>query len=128
MVIELRVSPREVVEGPGSFAIRGGIVDIWSPEAEFPIRIELFGDEIDSLRPFSAESQRAHEEVQEARILPVHDAADDAPSVRLWPIISGAMVGLFWWNPLKSGDKPKALATALQPRRARYRRAKLLPR
>ena len=69
----------EVVEGPGSFAIRGGIVDIWSPEAEFPIRIELFGDEIDSLRPFSAESQRAHEEVQEARILPVHDVADDSP-------------------------------------------------
>ena len=42
----------DVVEEPGTFARRGGIVDIWPPNLPHPIRIDLFGDEIDSLRIF----------------------------------------------------------------------------
>lgn len=79
-LVENGYAPGEVVEGPGSFATRGGILDIWSPEAENPVRMELFGDEVDGMRPFSATTQRALEEVAESRFLPVHDAADATPS------------------------------------------------
>ncbi len=72
-------TPGEVVEGPGSFATRGGIIDIWSPEAENPVRLELFGDEIDGMRPFSPATQRALEEVSETRFLPVQDKTDATP-------------------------------------------------
>ncbi len=47
-----------VVEAPGQFSRRGGIVDIWPPNLRKPLRIELFGDEIDSLRTFDPSTQR----------------------------------------------------------------------
>jgi len=47
-----------IVETPGVFSRRGGIVDIWPPNLRKPIRIELFGDEIDSLRTFDPSTQR----------------------------------------------------------------------
>ncbi len=47
-----------VVDEPGTFAVRGGVVDVYSPLEPFPIRIELFGDTVESLRSFDAESQR----------------------------------------------------------------------
>ena len=63
----------------GFNATRGGIIDIWSPEAENPVRLELFGDEIDGMRPFSPATQRALEEVSETRFLPVQDKTDATP-------------------------------------------------
>ena len=50
---------------PGQFAVRGGIIDIYPITAEHPYRIELWGDEIDSIRAFDAESQRSLEENEE---------------------------------------------------------------
>ncbi|QDU63663.1 Transcription-repair-coupling factor [Planctomycetes bacterium Pan216] len=50
---------RDAVELPGEFSRRGGILDLYSIDAEDPLRIEFFGDEIDSLREFSVESQRS---------------------------------------------------------------------
>jgi transcription-repair coupling factor (superfamily II helicase) len=47
-----------VVDEPGTFAVRGGVIDVYSPLAPHPVRIELFGDEVESLRWFEAESQR----------------------------------------------------------------------
>ncbi|TWU00102.1 Transcription-repair-coupling factor [Botrimarina colliarenosi] len=47
------------VELPGEVAVRGGIVDLFAPEAERPVRIELFGDEIESIRSFDAATQRS---------------------------------------------------------------------
>ncbi len=58
------------VESPGQFAIRGGIMDVYSLTAEYPIRMELWGDEIDSLRSFDTESQRAVLTLEETRIFP----------------------------------------------------------
>jgi transcription-repair coupling factor (superfamily II helicase) len=51
--------PTEVVELPGEFARRGGILDVYSPDAENPFRIEFFGDEIESVRQFAADTQRS---------------------------------------------------------------------
>ena len=58
------------VEMPGQFSIRGGIVDIYCLTEENPWRIELWGDEIDSIRSFDAESQRSLENLEEITIYP----------------------------------------------------------
>ncbi|MCH5373718.1 MAG: DEAD/DEAH box helicase, partial [Planctomycetes bacterium] len=52
-----------LVESPGEFRIHGGIIDIFPPDALDPVRIELFGDEVDSLRSFDAETQRTMENI-----------------------------------------------------------------
>jgi len=49
----------EVVEVAGEFSLRGGILDVFAPDATEPVRVELFGDEMESIRPFDPESQRS---------------------------------------------------------------------
>jgi len=60
-----------MVEGPGQFAVRGGIVDIYSPAAELPIRAEFFGDELDTMGYFDPSTQRRTENIDSITILPV---------------------------------------------------------
>ncbi|WP_437203921.1 transcription-repair coupling factor [Planctomicrobium sp. SH664] len=59
------------IERPGEFAVHGGIIDIFPPAAIDPVRMELFGDEIDSLRLFDVETQRKVEDRTEVRIVAV---------------------------------------------------------
>src|SRR5580700_7829739 len=61
----------DVVEMPGQYAVRGGILDVYSPEADRPLRIEFFGDEADSIRKFDPASQRSSNPVDEALLLPL---------------------------------------------------------
>src|SRR5215467_9875660 len=61
----------DVVEMPGQYALRGGILDVYSPEAERPVRIEFFGDEVDSIRRFYPTSQRSSNPIDEAMLLPL---------------------------------------------------------
>jgi transcription-repair coupling factor (superfamily II helicase) len=63
-----------LVEDPGTFAIRGGIVDVWSPVEERPVRLELFGDEVESARWFDAEGQRTLGEAAEVVLCPAREA------------------------------------------------------
>jgi len=63
-----------VVEAPGQFSRRGGIVDIWPPNVRRPVRIELFGDEIDSLRTFDPSTQRTLERIAATTIGPASEA------------------------------------------------------
>ena len=60
-----------MVEGPGQFAVRGGIVDIYSPAADRPVRAEFFGDELDTMGYFDPDSQRRTDNVDNIVILPV---------------------------------------------------------
>ena len=60
----------EFVEAPGEIALRGGILDVYPYSGGFPIRVEFFGDEIDSLREFDPKSQRSVSRLTEARIVP----------------------------------------------------------
>jgi len=64
-------SSADVVEMPGQYALRGGILDVYSPEAERPVRIEFFGDEVDSIRRFDPTSQRSSNPIDEALLLPL---------------------------------------------------------
>lgn len=59
-----------IVETPGQFSVRGGIIDIFSLTEECPYRVELWGDDIDSIRSFDVESQRSMERVEEFVIYP----------------------------------------------------------
>ena len=61
----------DVVEMPGQYAVRGGILDVYSPEADRPLRVEFFGDEADSIRKFDPASQRSSTPVDEALLLPL---------------------------------------------------------
>jgi transcription-repair coupling factor (superfamily II helicase) len=63
----------DVVEMPGEYALRGGILDVYSPEADRPIRIELFGDEIESIRKFDPATQRSSSPADEAVLLPLSE-------------------------------------------------------
>ncbi|HEX8463458.1 MAG TPA: hypothetical protein VF627_02475, partial [Abditibacterium sp.] len=60
----------EEVEVPGQFAVRGGLIDFYPPAGGTAIRLELFGDEIDSLRNFDVESQRSTEKIKNIRLTP----------------------------------------------------------
>jgi transcription-repair coupling factor (superfamily II helicase) len=61
----------DVVEMPGEYASRGGILDVYSPEADRPLRIEFFGDEVESIRKFDPATQRSSTPVDEALLLPL---------------------------------------------------------
>jgi transcription-repair coupling factor (superfamily II helicase) len=64
-------SRNDIVEMPGQYTRRGGILDIYSPEADRPVRFEFFGDEIESIRKFDPETQRSAAPLDEARLLPL---------------------------------------------------------
>src|ERR1035438_1685155 len=61
----------DLVEMPGQFTRRGGILDVYSPEADRPVRIEFFGDEIETIRKFDPETQRSQSGLDEAQLLPL---------------------------------------------------------
>ena len=65
------------IEGPGQFAVRGGIMDVFPLTEELPVRIELWGDEIDSLRSFDVESQRSVENLETVTIYPASENWED---------------------------------------------------
>jgi transcription-repair coupling factor (superfamily II helicase) len=58
-------------EMPGQYAVRGGIIDVFSPEATQPVRIELLGDTIESIRAFDPSTQRSTNPVQRATLMPL---------------------------------------------------------
>ncbi|HKT49078.1 MAG TPA: transcription-repair coupling factor, partial [Candidatus Angelobacter sp.] len=61
----------DVVEMPGQYAVRGGLIDAYPPEADRPLRIELFGDEVESIRKFDPGTQRSAAPVDEVALLPL---------------------------------------------------------
>src|SRR5205085_8085783 len=62
------------VEEPGQFSHRGGIVDLFPPTLQQPVRIEFFGDEIESLRTFDQETQRSLNPIASCAIGPAREA------------------------------------------------------
>ena len=95
------------VETCGQFAIRGGIIDIYSLTEENPYRIELFGDEIDSIRSFDVESQRSIENLEEIRIYPATEDAStecmrQTDGVSLLDYATGDEVLIFLDEPVRA--------------------------
>ena len=67
----------DVVEMPGEFAHRGGLIDVYPPESDRPVRIELFGDEVESLRKFDPATQRSAAAVEDVALLPLTETPVD---------------------------------------------------
>ena len=63
-----------MVEGPGQFSVRGGILDIFSPAADMPCRAEFFGDELDTMGYFDPDTQRRTENIDSITVLPVGES------------------------------------------------------
>src|SRR5258708_4161646 len=83
----------EMVELPGQFAVRGGIVDIFSPEAARPVRVELLGDTVESVREFDPRPRRSVAPVNRTTVLPLTE----------WAVIRGDGVESWslptYWGP-----------------------------
>jgi transcription-repair coupling factor (superfamily II helicase) len=72
--VSLGYEPASLVEEPGTFSRRGGIIDVFSPHTAGPVRIELFGDEIESLRLFEPDTQRSQERIPSFTLVPATEA------------------------------------------------------
>ncbi|HEX8455680.1 MAG TPA: transcription-repair coupling factor [Pyrinomonadaceae bacterium] len=87
-LIELLLASGYVREDPigavGEFSLRGGILDVWSPGHERPVRVEFFGDTVDSIRAFDPETQLSVAQLQEIEIVPMREYAVGRDDFRLW--------------------------------------------
>lgn len=75
---------QDPVSAVGEFSLRGGILDVWSPGREAPVRIEFFGDTVDSLREFDPETQLSTDQIREIEIAPMRELAVRNDDFLLW--------------------------------------------
>lgn len=81
-LVDMGYERADMVEGLGQFAARGGIIDLFCPTWQNPVRIELWGDEIDSLRTIDALTQRSVDKINEIRLYPAKELIYDAASAQ----------------------------------------------
>ena len=72
------------VGGIGEFSMRGGIVDVWPPGREAPVRLEFFGDTIDSLREFDPENQLSTSQLRVVEVPPMHEFVVTPVDFQIW--------------------------------------------
>ena len=77
-------------EMPGQFAVRGGIVDVFSPDAPRPIRIDLFGDTIESIRAFDPDTQRSTNPLERATLMPLTEFPRRAELLERMRVVAGS--------------------------------------
>ncbi|GIM30190.1 transcription-repair-coupling factor [Clostridium polyendosporum] len=80
-LVECGYERMDIVDGKGQFSVRGGILDIYPPDSSIPFRVELFGDEIDSIRTFNVKTQRSVEKVEKIDIFPAKEIILDEESI-----------------------------------------------
>ena len=97
------------VEMPGQFSVRGGIVDIYCLTEENPWRIELWGDEIDSIRSFDPESQRSLENLEELTIYPAVEHIGDKDMVSFLDYFPEERTIIFLDEPNRLTEKGGAI-------------------
>jgi transcription-repair coupling factor (superfamily II helicase) len=97
----------EMVELPGQFAVRGGIVDVFSPESQRPVRIELLGDTVESVREFDPRTQRSIAPVVRTTLLPLTEWSVPAPEK------SDGREEAAWENPSFFGPRSAAGQSSL---------------
>ncbi len=72
-LLRVGYQPSDLVEVPGNFSLRGGIVDVFSPESDWPVRLEFFGDEIETIREYDPGSQRSQKVILKTQLLPLSE-------------------------------------------------------
>jgi len=102
LIRDTDVSPEELIErlvrsgyvredpvnGVGQFSLRGGIVDIWAAGAANPVRLEFFGDTVDSIREFDPETQLSTRHLTETFVIPMREFAASPDDLRAWARIA----------------------------------------
>ncbi len=78
----------EPISNYGEFSVRGGILDVWSPDSESPVRIEFFGDTVDSIRTFNPDTQLSITQLKETAIAPMREFYAGADEFKLWASIA----------------------------------------
>ena len=99
-------TPMDIVEMPGQYTRRGGILDVYSPEADRPVRLEFFGDEIETIRKFDPETQRSSSPLDEALLLPL---TETPVTERLLAAVHTRLSGA----RLDAGDDPDLISEAV---------------
>ena len=97
-LFDLGYEPVAEVSEPGTFSRRGGILDVYPASAEMPVRIELFGDDIETLRSFDPVTQRSQEEITAVDVLPAREY-----SLEHGPELAERLTGA-GWAALRSDD------------------------
>ncbi|HEV3032565.1 MAG TPA: transcription-repair coupling factor [Polyangia bacterium] len=88
-------SRASVVEDPGTFAVRGAVIDVFPPVYRHPVRIELFGDEVEGLRLYDAATQRTLRPLRELHLHPVRDTIKTAGADPRAKILAAADAAVF---------------------------------
>ena len=99
-------TPMDIVEMPGQYTRRGGILDVYSPEADRPVRFEFFGDEIETIRKFDPETQRSSSPLDEALLLPL---TETPVTERLLAAVHTRLSG----TRIEASDDPELVAEAV---------------
>ena len=109
LLVEYGFERNDFVYEPGQFSIRGSIVDIYSFAEELPVRIDFFGDEVDSVRFFDVETQLSDRRVEQVSIVP--DLSRTSETGARTDLFSYFGVKPVWWvkNGMYLHDKVKAL-------------------
>ena len=105
----------DVVEMHGQVTIRGGILDVYSPEMDRPVRIDFFGDEIESIRKYDPETQRSSTQLDEALLLPL---TETPATEKLLEAINARLTrtGTAAGADLDGGETPRELQTHVATR------------
>ena len=78
----------EPIKNIGEFSVRGGILDVWSPGEETPVRIEFFGDTVDSIRAFDPETQLSVRQLKEVALAPMREFCASSQDFKEWAILA----------------------------------------
>ncbi len=74
----------EPLFGPGQFSVRGGIVDVWSPDMDAPVRVEFFGDTVESIRSFDPDTQLSTGQLNEIAVAPMREFPVSIQDLKDW--------------------------------------------
>jgi transcription-repair coupling factor (superfamily II helicase) len=105
---------RDPVEGAGEYSIRGGILDVFSPDQAQPVRLEFFGDEIESIRRFDPETQRSIHKLNECVLQPLSEFQKVRASAPEPDRPKEASIFDFFSNPLAVIDEPELTKPAAE--------------
>ncbi len=116
-LVKMGYERMDLVDGRGQFSVRGGIIDIFTPDSESPYRIELFDTEVDSIRSFDIDTQRSLENLKDVEIYPaeqmlIEKDVFEAAAERLYKEYTAQMKRL-----LKKGEDYLDAAENLEKRR-----------
>lgn len=118
-LVELGYERVGQVELPGQFSIRGGIVDVYSLTEEHPWRIELWGDAVDSIRSFDAESQRSLENLKEVTIYPAAEQMEGKGMVSFLDYFPADKTLVFLDEPNRLTERGEAVEEEVRQSRER---------